>query len=46
MNIKHIKQNGIDMALVSGKEKIIKDAQSALDLAMTAKYECGAYRMQ
>lgn len=29
MNIKHIKQNGIDMALVSGKEKIIKDAQSA-----------------
>ena len=45
MNIKHIKQNGIDMVLVSGKEKIIKDAQSALDLAMTAKYECGSYRI-
>ncbi|MCI8630746.1 MAG: DUF4180 domain-containing protein [Firmicutes bacterium] len=45
MNIEHIKFNGKDIALVSGEEKIITDAKSALDLAMTAKYECGAERI-
>ena len=42
MNIEHIKENGMDIAVVSGDGKIITDAQSALDLAMTVKYETGA----
>lgn len=45
MNIEHIKENGTDIALVSGNEKVIVDAQSALDLAMTVKYETGAYKI-
>ena len=48
MDIEHLKENGIDIAVVSGKsgeEKVIVDAQSALDLAMTVKYETGAERI-
>lgn len=45
MNIEHIKENGTDIALVSGNEKVIVDVQSALDLAMTVKYETGAYKI-
>ena len=42
MNIEHIKNNGTDIAVISSKEKLITDTQSALDLAMTVKYETDA----
>ena len=42
MKIEHINDNGIDIAVISSDEKVIVDAQSALDLAMTVKYETGA----
>lgn len=45
MNIEHLKNNGIDIAVVSGEEILIVDTQSALDLAMTVKYETGAERV-
>lgn len=45
MNIEHLKDNGIDIAVVSGDEMVIVDTQSALDLAMTVKYETGAERI-
>ena len=45
MNIEYLKDNGIDIAVVSGVEMIIVDTQSALDLAMTVKYETGAVRI-
>ena len=41
MNIEVIEQKGKTVALVRGKGKVITDAQSALDLLMTAKYEAG-----
>ena len=45
MNIEYLKDNGIDIAVVSGDEMVIVDTQSALDLAMTVKYETGAERI-
>ena len=39
MNIEHLKDNGTDIAVISSDEKLIVDTQSALDLAMTVKYE-------
>lgn len=42
MNIEIIKHNGMDIAVISGDGKVIVDTQSALDLAMTVKYETGA----
>ncbi len=45
MNIEYLKDNGIDIAVVSGDETVIVDVQSALDLAMTVKYETGAERI-
>lgn len=44
MKIEHIKENKADIAVVSSKEKLIVDVQSALDLAMTVKYETGVQR--
>lgn len=41
MNIEYIKDNGMDIAVVSSDRKVIVDTQSALDLAMTVKYEAG-----
>lgn len=38
-------ENGLLIALVTGAEKVITDPQSALDLAMTVKYETGAERI-
>lgn len=35
MNIEHLRENGIDIAVVSGDETVVVDVQSALDLAMT-----------
>ena len=45
MNIEHLTNNGIDIAVVSGDEIMISDTQSALDLAMTARYDTGADRI-
>ena len=45
MNIEYMKENGIDIAVVSSDEMIIGDTQSALDLAMTVKYETNAVRV-
>ena len=42
MNIEHVKKDGVDIAVISSDEKVIVDIQSALDLAMTVKYETGA----
>ena len=42
MNIEHLNINGMDIAVVSSDETVITDVQSALDLAMTVKYETGA----
>ena len=45
MNIQKIKtENGV-IAVVSGEEKLIMDAQSALDLVRTIKSELGAVRV-
>ena len=45
LNIEQIKRNGIDIAVVSSGETVITDARSALDLAMSVKYETGASRI-
>lgn len=45
MNIEMIKVNGTDIAVISSDEKLIVDAQTALDLAMTVKYESGAEKI-
>lgn len=45
MQIKQENYNGTNIAIIFGEEKIITDAQSALDLAMTVKYETGATRI-
>lgn len=45
MQIKQENHNGINIAIIFGEEKFITDAQSALDLAMTVKYETGAERI-
>lgn len=39
MNIEHLNVNGMELAVVSSDEIVIIDTQSALDLAMTVKYE-------
>lgn len=41
MNINKITKNGKTVAVISNNEPIIIDAQSALDLIMTVKYEAG-----
>lgn len=41
MIIEKFTQNGKTVAIITGDGKIIADAQSALDLIMTAKYEAG-----
>lgn len=45
MNIEHLKDNGTDIAVISSDEKLIVDVQSALDLAMTVKYETGTAKI-
>ena len=41
MNITTIENNGIICAVINSETTVITDAQSALDLLMTAKYEAG-----
>lgn len=45
MRIEYIKENGTDIAVVSGEEKVITDASSALEVAMAVRYETGAARI-
>lgn len=46
MKIEHLPQkNGPGIAVVTGEEKVITDTQSALDLAMTVKYDTGDTRI-
>ena len=40
-----LKVRDVDIAAVSGDEKIVTDVQSALDLMMRVKYETGAARI-
>lgn len=41
MNIKKAEKNGALCAVIQSSEVVIVDAQSALDVLMTAKYEAG-----
>ena len=41
MTIQRIEKNGVPCTLVESGEVVIRDAQSALDLLMSAKYEAG-----
>lgn len=45
MNIKTITENKINIAIISSNEKLITDAQSALDLIMTVEYETKSNRI-
>lgn len=45
MNIEHLNNNEADLAVVSSDQKVIVDVQSALDLAMTVKYETGSNKI-
>ena len=45
MNIEHLKDKGMDIAVVSSDEMVIVDTQSALDQVMTVKYVTGAQRI-
>ena len=45
MHIEYLKDPNGAIALVSGGEAVISDPQSALDLAMTAKYDGGAAKL-
>ena len=43
--IECVKEHDVDIAVVSGDERVITDVQSALDLMMRVKYETGAARI-
>lgn len=45
MNIRTIKENGIEIAFVVSNEQLITDVQSALDLMATVRYEVGCNRI-
>ena len=45
MKIELLKEKNVDIALVSSDEKVVVDTQSALDLAMTVKYETGTNKI-
>lgn len=45
MNIEKLEKGGVTIAVITSQEKLITDAQSALDLVMTVKYETGAERI-
>ena len=44
MQIERLDINGVKVAVISGDEMLIRDAQSALELAMSVKHETGADR--
>lgn len=41
MEIRTVEKNGIICAVISDNKKVITDAQSALDVLISAKYEAG-----
>jgi hypothetical protein len=45
MNLNTIVKNGIKIAVVTGEELLITDAQSALDLLVTVRYETDCDRI-
>ena len=45
MRLEKVEQNGIRIAVVTGNEKVIADAQSALDLLASVHYETDADRI-
>ncbi|WP_284641094.1 DUF4180 domain-containing protein [Paenibacillus silviterrae] len=45
MNIAKVVANGVPIAVVSGSEVAVEDAQSALDLLATVRYETDSDRM-
>lgn len=45
MQIEPITRGGVPIALVTGKEKVLTDSSSALELLMAARYEAGADRI-
>lgn len=45
MNLIERNEKGVKLAIISGEKKLITDVQTALDLAMTARYEAGADRL-
>lgn len=45
MNIRIIKENDIEIAIVSSNEILITDVQSALDLMATVSFEAGCNRI-
>lgn len=45
MKTDKINKNGIDVAIVSGEDKIITDVRSALDLIATVQYETGTNKI-
>lgn len=45
MKINTVKQNNIEIAVISSSELLIKDVQSALDFMATVQYETGCDRI-
>jgi hypothetical protein len=45
MNIDIIKENNVEIAIISSSEILITDVQSALDIMATVSYETGSDRM-
>lgn len=45
MTIKTITVGGVAAAVIERETAVITDVQSALDVMMTAKYECGTHRI-
>lgn len=45
MQIEYLTDYGAGIAVISSDEKVVVDTQSALDMALSAKYETGADRI-
>ena len=45
MQIESIHENEMNVAIITGEEKLVTDAASALELALSARYETGADRI-
>lgn len=45
MKIDSIQENGVNIAVITGEEKLVADTASALELALSARYETGADRI-
>ena len=46
MNIETVHKNNLSVAVVTAGEPVITDPQSALDLAMSVKYETGSHILE